>query len=1624
MSLLTAQNRDLYNCKRGTNDEIGAVLKNFFQDGSTPSWLFESGGTFVENADGTADLTAVLAQYPLPSTRRFQVSIHYVGKTCVAPPNSPVLMNTTPTNTQDWYYYDWGTATLTGLTDLQGAQLNLSKRGKFAQMGIGGADQVADTSHLSMSAWFNWAIVSQPTNTAIVINDFPATPSIDQGDLCMAFSGTPTPCKTSTACIGGTAYSDNNNNGIFDAGDSPALNVTVTLCDINSNELASVVVGASGNYGFTNLAAGTYIVKFPAVTPDGKPLTTPNPIKYILATGESQKNINGGYYLPQPKTACIGGTTYCDNNNNGIFDAGDSPALNLRVVLCDANSNVLDTIIVGASGNYGFVGLAAGTYIIKFPATTLDGKPLTTANPLTYTLAVGESQKNLNAGYYKAPAPVLGSISGLLFCDSNNNGIFDGSDTPLSNLTVTLRDSSLNDLVTVSVDSNGRYIFTNLVAGTYNVKFVKTTADGKTITSATNISYTLAAGENKTNVNAGYYKALTGCIGGTAYCDNNNNGIFDAGDSPALNVKVVLCDANANVIDTIIVGASGNYGFVGLVAGTYVVKFSNVTPNGKPLTTASPIIYTLAAGESQKNINAGYYRAPIALGSISGVIFCDNNNNGTFDGGDSTATNLIILLCDANFTAVKQVAVDANGKYLFTDLTAGIYNVKFLPTVNGKPLTTTTNPFRVDLAAGENRTNVNAGYYIAPVGCLGGTAYCDNNNNGIFDAGDSPALNVKVILCDANANVIDSIIVGASGNYGFINLVAGTYIIKFPTTTPDGKPLTTASPITYALAAGESQKGLNAGYYKAPAPLVGSIAGLTFCDNNNNGVYDAGDAIAPNVTVTLCDANSNIISSITVDSTGKYLFSGLSAGVYNVKFETATSAGKPLTTANPIKVTLAAGENRKDVNAGYYKAPAPVGCIGGLIFCDNNNNGIYDAGDSTATNLIVVLCDANLAALKQATVDSKGKYNFADLAAGVYNVKFLPTLDGKPLTTTANPTKVTLAAGEKRKDVNAGYYKAPTACLGGLTFCDNNNNGVYDAGDAVATNLTITLCDAAFNLIKTTTVGVDGKYNFAGLAAGTYNVKFPTATLDGKPLTTASPIKYALAADEQKKDVTAGYFKPVPPVCNVIFDANKCYKIVNVNSGLGLDVSWASQNNDASVIQYPYGGGANQQWQIVPTTNGYVKIVARHSGKNLACHATANGSKVYQYDFYNGGAKEWKIECTPEGNYRLVHRLSGKVLDVPGSSKADGTQLQIWDGHGGTNQQFKIVEVVCAPVVKPCTPTVCITNKTNCSINIYLLNGNQKTLVKCLSAGQAYTENVSNGQCYRACSVSGVGISDFTVNGCGAQNWNIVTVNTTCNLTFYNKCTGNVNIYAINAAGQKVFYKTLCSYQTYSQAATFGQKWVICNSNGATISNYQVNKYGNSWCNIYGNNVNWYLASSEILTLDARQIAGRTTLNWTNNTGYKNDYFIVQRLNNTSGEFEDFKTLNNFQDSDEMTMYTEHDDAPQADENTYRVKLSQYDGMVQYSEAQTVKTGKTEIVRLFPNPATEVVNVDLSQFENKKVTIYLYNRMGQVVKTQTVESASRAPYQLNIEGEKSGNYLLRVTSEGKRDATKQLIIAE
>ena len=68
----------------------------------------------------------------------------------------------------------------------------------------------------------------------------------------------------------------------------------------------------------------------------------------------------------------------------------------------------------------------------------------------------------------------------------------------------------------------------------------------------------------------------------------------------------------------------------------------------------------------------------------------------------------------------------------------------------------------------------------------------------------------------------------------------------------------------------------------------------------------------------------------------------------------------------------------------------------------------------------------------------------------------------------------------------------------------------------------------------------------------------------------------------------------------------------------------------ASVL-YPATGGDNQVWTLEPVADGYVRIVARHSGKamDVECASTDDGAGVVQYTPHGNANQQWLLRAVP-----------------------------------------------------------------------------------------------------------------------------------------------------------------------------------------------------------------------------------------------------------------------------------------------------------------------------------------------------------------------------------------------------------
>jgi protocatechuate 3,4-dioxygenase beta subunit len=474
-----------------------------------------------------------------------------------------------------------------------------------------------------------------------------------------------------TASLGNRVWNDIDNDGIQDAGEAGVGGVTVTLyAGDGTTVIGTTVTDALGNYIFTGLPAGAYVVgfsNFPAgftlsASGAGSDRSTDSDANtgtgktgvINLSVGEDNMTIDAGLHQ-DPTKASLGNFVWLDADADGVQDAGEQGVGGVRVDLLNASGAVLATTWTDNSGYYSFSGLNPGDYMVQFSGLP-NGMTLTTANAggndsldsdadagtgrtAITTLTAGENDPTWDAGLINNKA----SLGDRVWFDDDRDGIQDAGERGVSGVTVILYDAAGNPVASTITDANGNYLFANLNPGTYSVGF--STLPSGTVFSPqgtgtpdndSNVNpstgrtapVTLVAGSNNMTVDAGIMSPPRAGLGNFVWSDIDGDGVQDAGEPGLAGVTVQLWNADRTaVLATTVTDGNGYYTFSNLEPGTYNVKF--IAPTGSTITgqnqggntatdsDADPNTgftgpYILAAGDYNATVDAGI-KPPLTL---------------------------------------------------------------------------------------------------------------------------------------------------------------------------------------------------------------------------------------------------------------------------------------------------------------------------------------------------------------------------------------------------------------------------------------------------------------------------------------------------------------------------------------------------------------------------------------------------------------------------------------------------------------------------------------------------------------------------------------------------------------------------------------------------------------------------------------------------------------------------------------------------------------------------------------------------------------------------------------------------------------------------------------------------
>ena len=783
--------------------------------------------------------------------------------------------------------------------------------------------------------------------------------------------------------ITGFVYVDANDDGAKNAGELGLGGVTVTLSgtdNLNNPVLQSTSTNASGLYTFANLLPGSYTVteSQPSASLDGKDTAgSPggaNPSKNVFdvslpATGSS--TTASGFLFGELNPSSLSGNVYLDKNDDGLINASDSGIGGVLVTLTgtdDLGNAVNSVVSTPANGSYNFNGLRPGTYTIveSQPSGFLDGKDTIGApggsnavkNQFS-NIVVTSGTTGINNNFGEL---IASSVAGFVYLDSNNNGAMNAGEPAIGGVSVKLTGTDdLGNSVsnTKATVADGSYSFAGLRPGTYDLTETQPASylEGQDTlgtlggsASSQNLFTNLVVTSGTTA--ADYLFGEQGAtLSGTVHIDVNADGAMNNAEVGLFGATLTLKDGGGNSVGTTTTAADGSYRFANLPAGDYSIV--ETQPNGYGSSTPNTLAVTLPlAGLTRENFSE-------TTSSLAGSVYLDANNDGSRESGESGISGVTVTLTgtDANATPVNLTATTAShGSYRFTGLLSGSYTVTETQpaqysqgtnalgtagcSISGDVISAVTLPVGATAA----------GYLFGEQGAtISGTVYV-NSRTGM---GTIP--NAVLTLKNASGQVIGTTTSGSDGTYAFLNLPSGSYTVTVSYPPGYGTNLPTTLPAD--LTAGEVAD-LN--FTKG----TGSLSGVAYFDQNNDGAAGAGEPGIGGVLLTLTgtDINGKSVSLTTATApNGTYTFTDLLAFTYVVSLTqpaayldgkvAARYAGSTVLTNQIASVNLSAGA---DVSH-YDFAELKPASLGGTVYYDYDRNNTLGGSDFGIAHVPVFL---------------------------------------------------------------------------------------------------------------------------------------------------------------------------------------------------------------------------------------------------------------------------------------------------------------------------------------------------------------------------------------------------------------------------------------------------------------------------------------------------------------------------------------------------------------------------------------------------------------------------------------------------------------------------------------------
>ena len=911
----------------------------------------------------------------------------------------------------------------------------------------------------------------------------------------------------------------------------------------------STIVGEFSASGYVDLTLGaTYWDTFDenfdlAEAAAGSVLTTLPDDAYESSNNLIDRTAGAVAHAPQLKLASLSGHVYHDQNDDGTFDSDESPIAGVTVELLNASGNGTGiTTVTNGAGYYEFKNLEAGTWGVREtqPNDYFDGKDTIGSHGGAVTndlftgivLAYGDDGIDYNFGELLA-----GSIAGRVHASRDGDCDFNDPDILLEGVVVELLSPAGAVLATTKTDSQGRYKFDGLRPGEYQVREQQPAdyydGDERAGTAGGTVTNDLVGGillgSNEDATQYDFCEHVGANLSGYVYHDRSDDGSRDSGEEPISEVSLkLLLEDGTDTGQRAVTNSGGFYQFTNLDRGTYRVMEIHPTDwiDGKDTagteggTADSPgdMIreITLDFGDDARDYNFG----ELLPGSIAGRVHASRDGDCDFDDPDILLAGVVIELRNADGELISTTETDSNGEYRFDDLPPAEYQIHERQPDgyydgderSGTAGGTVSDDLIVGIHLGSDQDAVRYDFCEHIGANLSGYVYHDQSDDGLFDANEDPIAGVTLELLNAEGvGTGITTITNSDGFYEFTNLEAGTWGVREtqPSDFFDGKDTvgshlgTAGNDIITGAVLDFGDRAVN---YNFGELLGASLAGRVHASRDGDCDFDDPDILLEGVVIELLSPTGEVIKTTTTDSLGRYKFTGLRPGEYQVREqqpadyydgdEHAGSAGGTVTDDLVSGILLGSAEN-----ATQYDFCEHIGAnLSGYVYHDRSNEGNRDADEESIAGVTIKLLNGDGTDTgKRAVTNAEGRYVFTNLNEGTYCVMEVHPVDwidgldkegnlgGSPDNPGDMICEITLGFGDNATEYNFGELLPGS--IAGSVHSSRDGNCLDEETASPIEGVVIQLLNASGEVIATTETDVNGDYRFDDLPPGVYGVR-------------------------------------------------------------------------------------------------------------------------------------------------------------------------------------------------------------------------------------------------------------------------------------------------------------------------------------------------------------------------------------------------------------------------------------------------------------------------------------------------------------------------------------------------------